>query len=227
MNQKTSRAILVVFVVAMFSVAGISLYMNFSVMNAAKQNELSAEEAAARHAASIRGQFETTLNTLLDDVAGQVRDYTKTRKIITDLVRPENLRNPDYIAENYAIAMDMVPQMTNRMNRLFETINAADTRIKALVGDDDIQNADIILERWDHVKEEQLAKYTDYFAFEQELLDRYVRLLKIYNEGRDTYFVDVSNSVLTLEDERLEARARIIRGEIETLQKAQAGLLTD
>lgn len=226
-NNKTKTAIASLSIIALIVLILGGGYV--FLQNANKAQELSDAEKAALHAASIEGQFETTLNAFLQNVDTRVKAYKLNRKILQDLIKTDNLRSPEYISENYAIAQDMAAQMNTEINSILGEFETADARIKELVENEEITQKNKILNRWTEVKNTQAKTYIDFFAFEQELLDRHVRLLEIYNEGRNAIEViatDSNNDItLLLTDPRLQKRADIIQDDIRSLKQAQSATL--
>ncbi len=191
-----------------------------------KPRELTAAEKAAIHAASIEGRFETALNDFLDIVDRRVTDYKEKRSIIHELVKPMNMGSPEYVEENYTIAQEMVPEMNADIEALLAEFNTAQERILILLKDDAITEESIILTKWNEVKQTQIKTYTDFFAFEQELLERYLRLLEVYNEGKDNaIYPPELMTAPQLQDERMQKRVDIIKDDIASLKKAQSAAL--
>ena len=191
MNQKTSRIIIATVMVVAIGFSVFSIMMSLDPKNRQAVQKLTSEEQqrldaekAARHAASIEGQFETVLNDFLKDIDDRARAYKNKRKILSDLTQPENLRAVEYIEENYALSQAMIPEMHKDMNALLEQFDIAENKIKNLSLDEKIEEKNIILERWKKVKGKQGKLYTSFFAFEQELVDRYGRLLEISSSTR-------------------------------------------
>ena len=70
-----------------------------------EQARLASEQAAleAKHEA-LKDEFETQIAAFASDMQNIAQQYKEQRRVLNDLLRPINLRTPEYIAENAQIA---------------------------------------------------------------------------------------------------------------------------
>ena len=65
-------------------------------------------------------KMETSLNEMLSGVYDEMSDYRKRRKIINELIKPQNLQNAQYITESYQLAQSTIPDLKARSNRIIK-----------------------------------------------------------------------------------------------------------
>ena len=230
MNIKVWNAVLVLALVSVLAGGGYILYLNHQQKQAEiqRQEELAAaeakreaEERAAERAALLQG-FEDFLNGFLQDVYTEVQEYKTSRAVMNELLRPGNLRAPEYVEENAALADTTSMSLQLQMNDVLNAFEDADAKIEELLKPMDEETQVRLQARWDAMRDENIAKFVTFFDAEQEILAAQIDLMQFYNENREVMTVDVDNQRILFDDLALQEQEAMLRAkimEIEAVQK--------
>lgn len=163
----------------------------------------------------IRTDFENTINTFLQNVDTQVAAYQRKRNAIRDMVKPENMRQFEYVAENKAMATEVISGMEADMDQIIASFPVADQAMRNFLNNNKNDELDTLLGKWESVKNEQLALYVDFFSMEKELLAQYQSVFDIYLQSEGGYQVDAASNEVSFSD------AALTRAYMETDRKIQ------
>jgi len=216
---------IVALVVFVFSVLFFYQGRNFShdkPKGAASQNSAAQTATAAKQ--QYLKRFEASLNDLLKGIFVEVNDYRERRRILNNIVRPENLRNAQYISEGYALALQTIPDLQARSVSIIAKFGEKEAEIKRLIKDRPADAQKTILSEWNSMKGEQVDLYVQYFTIEQNILDRYQSLIGLYYQNRQSVIYDEVRNIVSFEGQGLNARAGELSQDITHLKKEQAAL---
>lgn len=188
------------------------------------------EEEAIRQREILEG-FESALNNFLSSIDQQVGAYQQKRNIVRDMIKPENMRQFEYVVENQGIAKEIMDNMKSDMEKIILFITQSDLNIQNYLERENPGNRDELLQQWDGVKDRQSALYVSFFDMERQLLDQFDLIFTIFVKSKGNYNVDVANSNVVFADasiarEYLNAKRRIeaiILQERQLLSRAQGG----
>lgn len=143
-----------------------------------------AENATAsnslNHDDVVQKQFEDFINGFLDQLTEDIRAYKIKRQIVRDFIEPVNVRNEEYLAENNELMKQLSEEMIGDMDRIILSFDTADKKIHNLVSTSITDNKNIILNKWNTIKKDQLDVYISYFILEKELLSIYHEVFVFY-----------------------------------------------
>ncbi|MCB1531944.1 MAG: hypothetical protein KDJ35_03645 [Alphaproteobacteria bacterium] len=181
----------------------------------------SAQELVLPKDATLNQQFEYTLNVMLRDVAVKTSEYQKTRKVMEDLVQPENFEKPDYIDENYLVFQETLPALKEKSAEILTVFEKADADINALAAKKDEKGRAVILEQWSELKQKDAAAYQRFFELEAELLEAYDRLMRFYYVKRGTYTYNSETQRIEFKNESDDALQKNLILQINRMERAQ------
>lgn len=168
--------------------------------------------------------FEGLLNGFLREVDQGVFDYKKERQVLVEMLKPDSLRFPEYVAENYDTAGQIVLSLNKRMDAVLGMFSAADQKVKDRLLQEPESSRDRILARWDNLVLTHGGFYQVYFANEKEMLGVYLELMEFYYQKRMEFGVDVDMDKIVFknpDDEKMQSR---LRQRIADIQKKQKSL---
>jgi hypothetical protein len=174
---------------------------------------------------SLEKSFEILLNDMLQDVQRELRAYKDQRKILADMVKPENLRDPSYVEENYRMMQELGPRLRLQMQSVMDIFNRADRNVSALLENEpDIKRQDI-LENWKNLKTLYVVPYMDYFRIETEILTVYEDLMTFYFVHAGDFRFDSQSFSLLYDKETDRLRSENLLARIAQLSEMQASVL--
>lgn len=184
-------------------------------------------DAKARAEQAILNKtFEDILNTLLISVKQDTDSYKKDRKVLRELIRPDNMMKPEFVAENYAIMQRLVPSMRGKMDEIMLGFERADAQVKLTLSEIDEDTAIIYLAEWSKMKDVHLRSYIDFFGFEEQLITAYAKTLNFFQEHGAEFSYDPQSDSLVSDDPALKAEEESLRALIKTISQEQAEALT-
>lgn len=175
--------------------------------------------------ATIEQRFEFTLNTMLRGVATKTREYKKQRKVLKELTKEENLGNKTYVAENFQILQELVPELREKAGEILGVFEKADAEIRALAGQQPEEARTVILEKWQAMKREQAGAYEAFFRYEHDVIQAHDRLLRFYFNKQEAYSTDPVTGAIVFENENDRRLARQLRLRINRLERTQNSVL--
>ena len=188
--------------------------------NAAPEKELNQEDMTEK-------QFEDFLNSFLDELQIKMMAYNNKRKIARDLIKPENVRTPEYLQENSKMLQEISAEMNTDMDNIIQTFKQADRDIKDLVNISISGDKDVILQKWETVREKQLETYMAFFIHEKELLTEYRELFNFYFSLGQNLQVDVTNNELIVSDSIKRTQYESILQRIDNIREKNQDLLNN
>lgn len=196
-----------------------------SMQQAAQQAEAirQAQEVAAQEKARLEKAFEDILNTMIRDVAEQVRAYKTERTVLGELVNPENLGDPSYVSENYALIQSLGPALRARMDSLMMIFETADNRVQTLLLEQPENIRAPVLAKWEEMKDRNMQPYIAYFSSEEEVLRAYEALMEFYYLKQNFFTVDTQSNALIFAKPEDADREAVLREALSLARAKQAG----
>jgi hypothetical protein len=204
--------------------AAYVLFQNHApaVQEVAQASEKSPEALANE---SYAARFEDILNDFLKAVQSNVRDYRQSRKMLAEMVDPFNLRQPEYIEENFRIMGDLSASLRTQMDGVFAVFETTEAQIKQALGTRDTEDKNLVWQRWQAMKKNQLLVYVEYFAYEDRIISAYEDLITFYYQNRNLALIDSEFLSVSFADPALVQQEQALRQAIENLTTAQSGVL--
>lgn len=222
MEDKTKH-IIVAFIFALFVAGGgYELYAMYkkSVIDApARAKEL------ATLAPETKIQFDAVLKIFLDDVNTGITAYKDERKVLVEALNPLNLREPEYVEENYMMVQNLAPSLRTRMEVVMQKFADTEEKINALLVNEKEEARQATQAQWTELKETQGKIYADFFATERDLLTAYQDLMAFYYTNRNDFEVDMSGPAVVFGNVELNTSEKQMRDRIKELYVRQSEML--
>ncbi|MCB1651800.1 MAG: hypothetical protein KDI46_07095 [Alphaproteobacteria bacterium] len=242
MNIKSWNILLVAVFLIVLTGGGYMLYQGQSVKLAqqhaaraqaekdqraaiAREEMERAEEIQAREAA-LKEKFEDFLNGFLQDVSENVREYGESRKVLSGLVDPINMRAPEYIEENYALSETVILRLQLQMDKIMGVFEQADKDFVVLLDQWPVSQKDIIEGAWQQTRDQQAGLYIAYFESEQELIKVIQDFLAFCNEKRDSVTYDEESGNLLFKTEAEQEQYVGYLNKMNEIKSVQSSLFT-
>jgi len=155
--------------------------------------------------AQIKKEFETIINTFLENLEVRMGEYRKKRQAIQDILKPQSMRSFEYVPENDTFARTIMAEMDAEMNAVIAEFAETDTEMRELLGRMDPEDAAVLLGEWDATRKTQLNEYEAFFTQERKIFDLYRVILEIYAGSGGAYSVNVENGTVKFDDAQLQA----------------------
>lgn len=244
MNGKT-RDLAILAGVVVLAAAGGFYYLSVQDVAVTAQTEqeddaaagadvIKTEEEAQRQRQILEG-FEIALNNFLGSIDQQVIAYQQKRKIVRDMVEPQNMRQFEYVPENYGMAKEVMESMKDDMEKIILFITQSDISIQNYLERENPGQRNELLQQWKDVKDRQSELYINFFQLERQMLDQFDQIFTVFLKSKGNYTVDVANNSVAFTDaattrDYLNAKRRIeaiIAQERELLNRAQGKTAQD
>ena len=186
-----------------------------------KKPIISSKSVAKR---AFQKNIEASLNQMLSDVYGEMKAYRERRKILDDIIRPQNLQNAKYINESYQLAGQTISDLKQRSNRIIKIFDTKDAEIKTLIKGRPQSAQANILAAWKKMKSQQVNLYVQYFTIEQEILQTYQSLVTLYYRHQNEVVYYQETNQTAFQSSNLNAQATQLSQKIKTLKNKQASL---
>jgi hypothetical protein len=218
--KKNTTPLVIVMVIALAIATGVGLALM------PKKGEAPVPDAATQaETANVEQQFEDLLNELLNTVRERMQAYGQQRKILTELVNPQNLKDPAYIEENYKIMQDLAMDLHTRTAELLHSFEMADAKVKAVLDADPALDTAAIRTKWNAEKQKHYATYNEFFSYEEKIIQGYQDLMTFYKIKQGSFTVDVAANKVTFTNADDQLRVGELQAQIETLSAKQAAAL--
>lgn len=179
----------------------------------------------APEAPSLEKKFETLLNEFLQSVNEKAQAYKNERKVLAELVKPENLRDPAYVEQNYQLMKTTIPSLRLRIDDLMLVFEGTEVRVAALVSGQPEEVGKRIVQEWRKLKQEQTALYVSFFEIEEEVLRTFESLMEFYYLKRGSYKFDSVNNQILFDKPEDEMNARALASQLAELVQKESALL--
>ena len=170
-------------------------------------------------------QFETVLNTFLKDLATRVDEYKKQRRVISELIKIENITEPQYISENYTMMIATTTQMRQQTQVILAQFTTMDQSVSELITQAKLIDKDAIQDVWTTTKTEQLKFYTAFFNSEENILRIHESLIEFYDTYKTQFSIDLDNDSIVFDAPVLRARHDTLNAMLQTQKARQSAVL--
>ena len=184
-----------------------------------------AEVAQMDQGPSFEQQFEDVLNTLLRKTAEKAGDYKMRRRVLAELVKPENLITPEYIQENHEMVQELVPELRSTMEEIMGAFSRADMAVKTLVRGQTPEQSSAVLKEWARLKADQAGAYILFFETEDGILSAYEELMALYFDTQGRFALDAETQEMVFEHPQDELNIQAKRRALQALLQEQASIL--
>jgi uncharacterized membrane protein len=174
---------------------------------------------------ALEDQFETLFNTMLRDVESNIRAYRQQRKVFEALAQEENILDPAYIAENYALMQSMGPQLRIQIGNILAIFDKADSDFQKLLEKYPQSERTKTLESWQALQFQSVQPYRDYFRIEEEILSAYEDLMTFYYVNAQSFSFDRDLGVIIFAAPEQKSRVNEISDKISRLSALQGEVL--
>lgn len=157
---------------------------------------------------SVEKQFEDMLNDFLRDLASKSNAYKDSRQALGDLIKPENIREEAFVAENKTFAENLITEMESQMDGIISSFDKADQEIKVLISTNPGVDEQIILSKWKSIKDERMENYMSFFLLEKDYLKKHIDILDLLIRSTGQFKIDVINNNIVFSNERAETLYR-------------------
>lgn len=175
--------------------------------------------------ASLEKRFEFTLNTMLKDVAEKTREYQTQRKVMQELVRPDNFLSAEDLEENMSLFQETVSQLYAKSSEILGVFEKADADIKALAAEKSEEGRAVILDQWNALKKKDAGSYQKFFELESDVIKAHDRLMRFYFTKQAFYRVNADTGEIEFANENDERLARKLQLQINRMERAQTQAL--
>jgi hypothetical protein len=139
---------------------------------------------------SLQKQFEEALTGFLQDVHAKTVKYKETRRILPELIAPDNINTPEYLQENTQMLDKTVADLQGEMADILGTFQAMEEKVKGLLEGQPENKRAVIFKSWQEMKRKQSEKFIAYFSAEQDRLKAYQDVMKFYATKQGGYKYD-------------------------------------
>lgn len=232
-NKERKKNIIFISILTGFIILGTLLFLNvhrfenlygfntYVPGNHVGQSSRGETRQAERITDKQRKEFEALINGMLKEVFTRTRDYRNKRKVITELVKPDSIREPGFIVENKAQMDAIVPSLKSHITRVLNVFDRADSSFTDWLQTIPRSLRKSMLQRWDAMRTNQLDMFIQFFQLEQSIIDLHVKLMDLYIINKDTLQVYVVGDKIIFqspEDQRLH---QVLLQQIQGLQARQ------
>lgn len=180
-----------------------------------------AEQAAAAAPAKFGRKFQEVLDEFLKNVDTKAIEYKNRRRVIVDLVRPENLGDPAYVQENQQMMESLIPELKTKMDDIMAEFSRAETEIRGTIAEQPPEKQQSILNQWRSVRDKQASHFLTFFASEQGILLAYQEMMQFYKDRQGAYVYDVSTNSLLFTNPADKPLEQELRERIKELESKQ------
>ncbi len=225
MKKKNVPALLIL-VIAI--AAGIFAYQQM-LARAEREREQAEERARAQQQAQMdetrKHKMENLLNDFIHSVATLADEYKAKRKVLRDLVNPENLGSPEYVDENARLMQALIPELQGRMDAIMTVFRDTEGKVRERITDYDATAGEAILESWRKVRDDRATMYLAYFSSETDIFQAYQDMMAFYLQKKGVYRFDRSSGGLLFPKPEDKVTEQEMRQRIEDMESRQRQIL--
>ena len=189
------------------------------------QPQPSQEQAPIPEESSLEKQFDALLNEFLKSVDEKAQAYKNERRVLAELVRPENLRDPAYVEQNYQLMKTTVPSLRLQIDDLMLVFENTEARVTALISGQPEEIGGPIAQEWQKLKQEQAVLYVSFFEIEEEMLRTFESLMEFYYIKQGSYKFDSVNNEILFDNPEDEMNAKALTSKLMELAQKESALL--
>lgn len=156
--------------------------------------------AAPEEPLTIERRFEKLLNGFLLAVNEKARAYKNERKVLGELVKPENLSSSEYITQNQQVMKQTIAALHLKIDDLMLVFEKTQGDVQALLTGEPPAVAEPILKTWSELKSEKAGLYVDFFSIEEKILQAYDDLMAFYVLKKGEFSYDAQTGQITFKN---------------------------
>jgi len=180
------------------------------------------KEAALKKRKELQELYDTYLNEFTNGLREKAKTYKKTRMILKDIVRPYNFETTKFAKENYNLfKRDIAPSLRIQAADIIESFVVYREKIEADLSDEDGDIQETFMDKWMEMQQEQLTKYVEFFAREEDLIQAYDDLITFYYTHSRLYEIDLEENEFVFKREEDQTKQEKLLRRIESLRKKQ------
>ena len=206
--------------------AGAAFYvMQMDAPTAMPPEDQAVAPAAEAEATDINSQFETVLNDFLHSINDKAKAYRDERKVLGELVKPENLREVTYIDQNYEMMKGTISALRLKIEDLMRVFTDTELKVKSLLEGQSPEMSTAVTAEWQKLKDQQAGLYIDFFAIEDEILQGYDDLMTFLYNKKDEFTIDLQNGRFMFADAADDQTVKDLRLRLVELAEKETALL--
>jgi hypothetical protein len=171
--------------------------------------------------ADFNKKFQAVLDSFVKDVQIKASEYKSRRKVVIELVRPQNLGDAAYVQENQQMMDTLIPELKAKMDEIMGVFGAAEANIREAIAAQPQEKQEEILNKWRGVRDEQASHYLAFFSTENEILAAYAEMMQFYRERQGAYSYDESTNSLLFSNPADKPAEQLLRDRIKDMESAQ------
>ncbi len=212
--------IIVSCLIVYFIYGNIKGHVNGRIIAEREQDNIEKMEAIVKkeRQQQINQLFDLYLNDFKYELEEAVETYKNSRKILSEMLNPDNFETPEYTKESYSFFNShLAPDLRNKSDLVINVFQKYKNRVtKDLYGEDD-EIKSIFLLQWEKMSYEQLSNYVDFFEKEEELIQAYEELLQFYYVHSAFFSYDAQADALMFDREADQEKEKILQEKIKQI----------
>lgn len=157
--------------------ASYILQQNFSYKEAALAEQRQREELYKTQ----KKIYDDLVDKLLTQLAEKAQDYKQQRKILREVIKPDNFTSPENAERVYAFfKKELVPELRKKATAVIDVFAENKEIIHKQIQDDTGEVREEFKTSWKSIENTQLKAYVDFFEKEEMLLQTYDDLVTFY-----------------------------------------------
>lgn len=159
--------------------AGTSYFLqqNFSIKEAALAEQRQREELYKTQ----KKIYDNLTANLLRQLAEKAREYKQQRKILREIIKPDNFTSQENADKIYIFFKEeLTPELRNKAASVIEVFITNKEKIHKQIQDDKGEVKEEFQKSWKNIEDAQIKDYVDFFEKEEELLRAYEDLIAFY-----------------------------------------------
>lgn len=209
------RNIILISVLIIFAGSGATLYFIRQADLEEQRHYRAEQDLRVENFTELHGKLEGFLN----NVATQARNYRKARSVMTEAIKPENLRDSGDITMNLKMARATYDDLKGITQDIFQDFSDMERDLREWEqGKSDGIRAEVWAQ-WYALKNTRMSHYMEFFLVDKQILESHLDLLEYYNLTREQWHYNRDTNTLDFNNAGDAARAQEIQKRIKFLQE--------
>ncbi len=221
-NNTRQYVFLSLLVVSIFS--GISSLYYYKTQQRIEYKKLLSEqlhikkENKEKKRAEITSLFDGYLNSFTTELRTKAELYKENRKVLKEIISPYNFETPEYSKENYFLFKNILaPSLRAKSSAIIGVFQKYTDKINYDLQNKDNKIEQFFLNKWQEMSHNQLTKYVNFFAKEDELIQAYDEIITFYYVHSNLFSVDVESNKFIFKRKKDREKEKILRDTIKEL----------
>jgi hypothetical protein len=172
----------------------------------------------------VENEFEVILKDFLKQISARMKIYSDKRKVLVEIIKPENNRSRDMTQENLNYAKNIIVEMAQDTDDFMKIFNQAEEKFITLSNQQNRKFKDTVLPKWKALKDTQTKKYLSYFLMDKDIADLHIALLNFYRDHHGQFTINETDFQLVFPNAELKKRYDTILSDIEAVRLQQISL---